>query len=169
MRERARHRNLLRAVRRVGDGKGAELLPARREVLREELPDLGIRQRSGPERLGIVSGHPRIVELAGDVKGEHELVLETHARAGIEQQGEGDRLGLVEKMRDVLEDAVLEDVKVFLLESGDVPARAIGDRDGQQHHVRAAVEDLRRSGVKRNSEVAEARLERDGKLSVLKR
>ncbi len=56
-------------------------------------------------------------------------------------------LRLAREVRDVLDGAVLEDLEVRLLETGDEPACAVEHGDAEQDDVRAAAKDLlRREG-----------------------
>ena len=53
-------------------------------------------------------------------------------------------LALAGEVRDVLDGAVLEDLEVRLLETGDEPACAVEHGDAEHHDVCAAAEDLLR-------------------------
>ncbi len=60
-----------------------------------------------------------------------------HARTGVHEDGQRDRqVGAVED-RDVLLDAVFEDLEIVLLQVGDVAGRLIGDRDVHRHEFDA--------------------------------
>jgi len=60
-----------------------------------------------------------------------------HARAGVEEERQGDRLLAAVEERDVLLDAILEDREFAWLEVGDVMVQAVGHRHTQRHDIDA--------------------------------
>jgi hypothetical protein len=84
-----------------------------------------------------------------------------HAVAGVEEDGEGDRLLLAGEERDRLLRTVLEHFEVRLLEVGDERALGVRDRDVQRHQLDARSELRLLLGRQRGTEDRDAGEGRD--------